>query len=284
MDVNAAAATIKTKRTIQVVVWSPTSSDVPDGQMPSESAIAGGYDTFDTFFSETDAGSLCRAAFVNLEPAVVGKVRAGTYQQLSHLEQLIWGKENAADNFARGHHTIGKRSLTSLRPHKEADNCIGRKVCWCALHVVEVWALVSAQFHDVVRCTDCGTFSARDESRKSRPGVSSGALSNWSFVLLFFSRPWVGKFTALCQWFVSKSDPSSSQSLMLYQLFGVGALAHRGLPPVRGFVREVPLAFPAPHHSAREGCPGHCGTLFYGTDFEQINDLFHAWWQQEASL
>ena len=48
---------------------------------------------------------------------------------------------------------------------------------------------------------------------------------------------------------------------MLYQLFGVGAIAHRGLLPVRGFVREVPLAFPAPHHSAREGCPGHCGTL-----------------------
>ena len=32
-------------------------------------------------------------------------------------------------------------------------------------------------------------------------------------------------------------------------------------PPVRGFVREVPLAFPALHLSAREGCPGHCGTL-----------------------
>ena len=31
------------------------------------------------------------------------------------------------------------------------------------------------------------------------------------------------------------------------QLFGVAALAHRGLPPCRGFVREVPLAFPAPH-------------------------------------
>ena len=52
-----------------------------------------------------------------------------------------------------------------------------------------------------------------------------------------------------------------SPTLMLYQLFGVGALAHRGLSPVRGFVREVPLAFSAPHHSAREGCPGHCGTL-----------------------
>ena len=60
---------------------------------------------------------------------------------------------------------------------------------------------------------------------------------------------------------------------MLYQLFGVGALAHRGLPPVRGFVREVLLAFPAPHYSARQGCPGHCGTLFYRADFVQINVL-----------
>ena len=39
----------------------------------------------------------------------------------------------------------------------------------------------------------------------------------------------------------------------LYQLFGVGALAHRGLPPVRGLVRAKPLAYPALHLSAREG-------------------------------
>ena len=50
----------------------------------------------------------------------------------------------------------------------------------------------------------------------------------------------------------------------LYQLFGVGALAHRGLPPVRGLVRAKPLAYPALHLSAREGCPGHCDTLFTG--------------------
>ena len=53
-----------------------------------------------------------------------------------------------------------------------------------------------------------------------------------------------------------KGNPSSRR-----QLFGVGALAHHGLLPVRGFVREVPLAFTALHLSAREGCAGHCGTL-----------------------
>ena len=43
--------------------------------------------------------------------------------------------------------------------------------------------------------------------------------------------------------------------------------------PRQRFVWEVPLAFPAPHYSARESCPGHCGTLCYGTDLELIDVL-----------
>ena len=35
-------------------------------------------------------------------------MRTGTYRQLFHPEQLITGKEDAANNFARGHYTIGK--------------------------------------------------------------------------------------------------------------------------------------------------------------------------------
>ena len=34
--------------------------------------------------------------------------RTGTYRQLFHPEQLINGKEDAANNYARGHYTIGK--------------------------------------------------------------------------------------------------------------------------------------------------------------------------------
>ena len=56
----------------------------------------------------------------------------------------------------------------------------------------------------------------------------------------------------------------------IYQLFGVGALAHRRLRPFRGFVREVPLALLALHLSAREGCPGHCDTLTGWTFFYQL--------------
>ena len=33
------------------------------------------------------------------------EVRTGTYRQLFHPEQLISGKEDAANNFARGHYT-----------------------------------------------------------------------------------------------------------------------------------------------------------------------------------
>ena len=39
------------------------------------------------------------------------EVRTGTYRQLFHPEQLISGKEDAANNYARGHYTIGKEII-----------------------------------------------------------------------------------------------------------------------------------------------------------------------------
>jgi len=36
------------------------------------------------------------------------EVRTGLYRQLFHPEQLITGKEDAANNYARGHYTVGK--------------------------------------------------------------------------------------------------------------------------------------------------------------------------------
>merc|ERR1711933_679949 len=55
------------------------------------------------------------------------EVRTGTYRQLFHPEQLISGKEDAANNFARGHYTIGKEivDLVLDRIRKLADNCTG---------------------------------------------------------------------------------------------------------------------------------------------------------------
>jgi tubulin alpha len=83
-------------------------------QMPSDKTIGGGDDAFNTFFSETGAGKhVPRCIFLDLEPTVVDEVRTGTYRQLFHPEQLISGKEDAANNFARGHYT-SESSIASL--------------------------------------------------------------------------------------------------------------------------------------------------------------------------
>merc|ERR1712156_1033407 len=100
----------------------------PDGQMPSDKTIGGGDDSFNTFFSETGAGKhVPRAVFVDLEPTAVDEVRTGTYRQLFPPEQLITGKEDAANNYARGHYTIGKEivDLVLDRIRKLADQCTG---------------------------------------------------------------------------------------------------------------------------------------------------------------
>ncbi|RZC79842.1 hypothetical protein C5167_042418 [Papaver somniferum] len=101
---------------------------VTAGQMPSDKTVGGGDDAFNPFFSETGAGKhVPRAIFVDLEPTVIDEVRTGTYRQLFHPEQLISGKEDAANNFARGHYTIGKEivDLCPDRIRKLADNCTG---------------------------------------------------------------------------------------------------------------------------------------------------------------
>ena len=47
--------------------------------------------------------------FVNLD-----EVRTGKYRQLFHPEQLISGKEDAANNYARGHYTVGKEIIDGV--------------------------------------------------------------------------------------------------------------------------------------------------------------------------
>jgi len=68
-----------------------------------------GDDSYSTFFSEMSNGKhVPRAVYVDLEPSVCDEVRTGSYRQLFHPEQIISGKEDAANNYARGHYTIGK--------------------------------------------------------------------------------------------------------------------------------------------------------------------------------
>ncbi|KAJ8929215.1 hypothetical protein NQ314_018094 [Rhamnusium bicolor] len=66
-------------------------------------------DSFTTFFSTTGTNKhVPRSIFVDLEPTVIDSVRLGEYKNLYHPEQLITGKEDAANNYARGHYTVGK--------------------------------------------------------------------------------------------------------------------------------------------------------------------------------
>merc|ERR1712033_108744 len=98
----------------------------PDGVMPSDKTP--GDDSFSTFFSETGNGKhVPRAVFVDLEPSVIDETRTGTYRTLFHPEQLISGKEDAANNYARGRYTVGKEivDLCVERLRKQAEQCTG---------------------------------------------------------------------------------------------------------------------------------------------------------------
>ncbi|EMR09258.1 tubulin alpha chain [Pneumocystis murina B123] len=100
----------------------------PDGRLSAEKTSKPLDDGFSTFFSETGSGKYVpRSIYVDLEPNVIDQVRTGTYRQLFHPEQLITGKEDAANNYARGHYTVGKELIDHVldRIRRVADNCTG---------------------------------------------------------------------------------------------------------------------------------------------------------------
>ena len=100
----------------------------PDGMIPNDDSIGVMDDSFNTFFSETSAGKhVPRAVLVDLEPTVIDEIRTGTYRQLFHPDQMITGKEDAANNYARGHYTIGKEQIdiTMDKVRRIADQCTG---------------------------------------------------------------------------------------------------------------------------------------------------------------
>ncbi|ORY83561.1 tubulin alpha [Leucosporidium creatinivorum] len=85
-------------------------------------------ESFSTFFSETGSGKYVpRSLYVDLEPGTINEVKTGAYKDLFHPEGLISGKEDAANNYARGHYTVGKELIDSTcdRIRKLADNCNG---------------------------------------------------------------------------------------------------------------------------------------------------------------
>ena len=84
--------------------------------------------SFSTFFSETGSGKYVpRALYIDLEPSVIDEIRHGAYRSLFHPEQLISGKEDAANNYARGHYTVGKEIIDhvvdKMRKLVRFDDC-----------------------------------------------------------------------------------------------------------------------------------------------------------------
>ena len=96
--------------------------------MASDDTTGQCVDAFNTFFSETGSGKhVPRAIYVDLEPSVCDEIRTGKNKALYHPEQIISGKEDASNNYARGHYTTGKEIVDQVldRVRKLADNCTG---------------------------------------------------------------------------------------------------------------------------------------------------------------
>lgn len=82
--------------------------------------------TLTTFFEETRIGSYVpRSVSVDLEPSALDALRHGPLADVVHPEFLVNGKEDAANNFARGYYTVGKEMMdvVSDRIRKLVENC-----------------------------------------------------------------------------------------------------------------------------------------------------------------
>ena len=64
-------------------------------------------------------------AFLKLKNA--DEIKSGTYRSLFGPDQFITGKEDGANNYARGHYTVGKEciELTMAKLRKLVDKCNG---------------------------------------------------------------------------------------------------------------------------------------------------------------
>ncbi|GFS19044.1 tubulin alpha chain [Elysia marginata] len=102
----------------------------PDGigDMTDDCGDWGQQNTPEVFFHRTCCNRFVpRAIYVDLEPSVVDEVRMGQYRCLFNPQNLLSGEEDAANNFARGYHSLGKRieerSVNRIR--KMAEQCDG---------------------------------------------------------------------------------------------------------------------------------------------------------------
>jgi len=70
--------------------------------------------SYQTFFEETGANLTPRCVYVDLEETTIDCVKSGTLSKLFNTNMLVSGKEDAANNFARGHYTVGKEKMDMI--------------------------------------------------------------------------------------------------------------------------------------------------------------------------
>jgi len=83
-------------------------------------------DSFKVFFNEANSGKYVpRAVFVDLEPTVIDQLKNGRMTNLFNPQQMLTGVEDAANNYARGHYTVGRQMIDKAldRIRKVAEQC-----------------------------------------------------------------------------------------------------------------------------------------------------------------
>lgn len=97
----------------------------PDGSL-AEDAVDD--DSSSSFFYRTASNMFVpRTVMMDLEPGVINEIKIGEYKDLYHPQNLICGREDAANNYARGHYTVGKEILEPAMEEirRIASNCDG---------------------------------------------------------------------------------------------------------------------------------------------------------------
>jgi tubulin alpha len=82
--------------------------------------------SFLTFYEETGAGQFVpRNLFTDLESNVIDDIKSSEIAGMFHPDFLVAGIEDAANNFARGHYTVGKKLIDRVadRLRKLVENC-----------------------------------------------------------------------------------------------------------------------------------------------------------------
>lgn len=98
----------------------------PDGYLAPGKDFGGEIDSFRSFYLETENGqNVPRSIFIDSNPTVIDEIRTGPYREMYHPDQLLSGKQDAGNLFARGYYAIGAEIIDICleRIRKLSDQC-----------------------------------------------------------------------------------------------------------------------------------------------------------------